>query len=648
MNKFFALLALSIFALFVKAQTPKAPLQTAPTKESQLKKDSLPKTETQPYGKIDTADLVLKSCDFEKDANAMVLFDKATVTFDSYGVITFIRHKRIKIFNDKGKDEANINIPYIDGMHDVNAETINLNGNTIEYIPVDDKLIYKEKVNKYRRALIFTFPGVKPGSVIELKYKWTISSYILPAWEFQALIPTRYSELDVTMAKENHINTVFKVNQEFTKRIDEDISYKGTHKVRGMSNIHSFKIEPYMTPVEDNLQRAQFKSYSRSWFSVGSELLFDEDFGKQLDAKLSDEKAILAKVNSIKNKNLKIDSIFNMVKNRMIWDKKDHWYTNIGVQKAWDKKTGNAAEINLILYNLLIKAGIEAFPMVVSTPEHGAVDPTDPDLSQFNKAAVYVPHDSTKYYVLDATGKYSKYNQVPLELLSSWGFVVSPSTSKNALFNILCDTASTQLIYVHADIKPEGKMSGTAEITSNGYDKVNTLKLYDDLGEKKYIDNLTDGDNNLKITSLKLENEKSDTLALAEHINFDLTLSASDDNYIYFNPNLFTSFGTNPFLSEDRYSNIDFIFSHRLYITGVFKVPVGYKIDVLPKNQILSTEDKGVSFMRIVGVQDGDIVVRYVISRKRTTYTKEEYHGLYLFYKKMFEMLNEQIVLKKA
>lgn len=648
MNKIFALLALSIFTLFVKAQNPKAPTQTISTKESKLKKDSLPVKESQPYGRIDTADLELKSCDFEKDANAMVLFDKAEVMFDPYGVITFIRHKRIKIFNDKGKDEANIKIPYIDGMHDVEAETINLNGNTIEYLPVDDKLIYKEKVNKYRRALIFTFPGVKAGSVIEVQYKWVITSYVLPAWEFQAEIPTRYSELNITIAKENFITAFFKVSQDFTRKTDEDLGLKGIRKVRALSNIHSIKIEPFMTPFEDNLQRAQFKPYSFFWSTVSRDLINDEDFGKQLDEKLSNEKAILVKVDSLKSKKIKIDSIFNIVKNRMLWDKKDSWFTNVGVQKAWDKKTGNSAEINLILYHLLVKAGIEAYPMVVSTPDHGSIDPTYPDLSQFNKVVVYIRRDSTRHYILDATSKYSLFNQTPYELLSSYGFLVAPKTGNNVLFNIQCDTTSAQLVYVNADIKPDGKMSGTADITSNGYNKVNSLKLYDDLGEKKYIDNLTDADNNLKISSLKRENQYADTLSLEQHITFDLNLSASDDNYIYFNPNLFTSFGTNPFLSEDRYSNVDFIFRNNVYLTGVYKIPKGYKVDVLPQNQVMSTEDNGMSFKRIVGEQDGNILVHYIISRKRTSYTKEEYRGLYQFYKKMFEMLNEQIVLNKA
>src|ERR1700749_1940717 len=66
----------------------------------------------QDFGKIDVADLEMKQCDFEKDANAMVLFDKGDAYFDDNFNIVMERHKRIKIFNDNGKGEANIRIEY--------------------------------------------------------------------------------------------------------------------------------------------------------------------------------------------------------------------------------------------------------------------------------------------------------------------------------------------------------------------------------------------------------------------------------------------------------------------------------------------------------------------------------------------------------
>jgi hypothetical protein len=121
MNKFPALFILCAFSLAVKAQT-QTPVPPA----------------TQAYGKVDIADLELKTCDFEKDANAEVLFDKGSVYFNTDYDLVFERHIRIKIFNDNGKDQANIKIRYDGGdrselMSNVQAETINLNNGTIEF-----------------------------------------------------------------------------------------------------------------------------------------------------------------------------------------------------------------------------------------------------------------------------------------------------------------------------------------------------------------------------------------------------------------------------------------------------------------------------------------------------------------------------------
>jgi hypothetical protein len=403
-----------------------------------------------------------------------------------------------------------------------------------------------------------------------------------------------------------------------------------------------------MTPAYDNVQKLTFRSFFTIWSHVCSELINEDDFGKQLSYDLPGEKEILAKADLIENKDIKIDSIFSLVKSTLLWDKKDRWFTEDGLRKAWSKKTGNSTEINLILYRLLTSAGIVAYPMLVSTPDYGVVDPNDPSLSQFNKTVVYIPVDSLNYYILDATDKHNTFNQVPFDLLATYGLGVAPKTGKYSLFSIQSIKPAKQVVFVDAEIKPDGKMAGTADIVSDSYGKAGCLKLYNELGKKKYLDYLTDNNNSLKISSLKLDSVEIDSMPLKQHINFDLDLTASDENYIYFNPNLFTSFGTNPFLSENRYSNINFVYSNTVIISGIFKIPDNYKIDVLPKNQVMVTEDKGITFKRVIGEQDGAILVRYVINRKRNYYTKEEYPGLFKFYKKMFELLNEQIVLKKS
>ena len=174
------------------------------------------------------------------------------------------------------------------------------------------------------------------------------------------------------------------------------------------------------------------------------------------------------------------------------------------------------------------------------------------------------------------------------------------------------------------------------------------MRLYDTVGEEKYIDTLRLKDNNLKISSFKLENAQVDSLPLSQKFNFSLDLSGSDGNYIYFNTNLFSSMGKNAFLKDERYSDIDFGYLDNHAVYGVYKIPAGYKTDALPKSISIVMPDQSIIFKRTIAEDDGTILVKYVLNHKKTIYFREEYPDLHEFYKKMYELLNEQIVLKKS
>lgn len=427
-----------------------------------------------------------------------------------------------------------------------------------------------------------------------------------------------------------------------------------------MANIHSLPTEPYMSSDVDNLQCIRFQltairptgsfqhEFPDSWPKLGGWLADDEDFGKQLKRKLANEEDIINKAKSFKTPEEKIAYVFNEVKNRMKWNNIDRWYTSDGVKTAWEKKTGNSAEVNLILYHLLKQSGVDAYPMVVSTRPHGKVNPAYPFLYQFNRAVVYVPVDSVSHYVIDATNKYNAFNVIPANLLNSYGLYIDKEKERYDVV-FLADKAPTfKSVALEAEITPDGKMNGDVIINNYSYNRETDLKNYETDGEKKFIEYLKDNDNTLSIASLKMENMTVDSLPLVERASFKIDLTGSDGNYIYFKPNLFSSLRSNPFLSENRFSDIDFGFMNNLTITGSFKMPAGYKADALPKSVSMITPDKSITFRRIVAEQDGAILVRYTINYSKSIYFKEDYPSLHEFYKKLFEMMNEQIVLKKS
>ena len=64
---------------------------------------------------------------------------------------------------------------------------------------------------------------------------------------------------------------------------------------------------------------------------------------------------------------------------------------NDGIKKAWDKRSGNTGDINLILLSLLKEAGVIAYPCLISTRNNGKINTAYPFLDQFNALYVYVP-----------------------------------------------------------------------------------------------------------------------------------------------------------------------------------------------------------------------------------------------------------------
>jgi len=336
------------------------------------------------------------------------------------------------------------------------------------------------------------------------------------------------------------------------------------------------------------------------------------------------------------------------VRDRMKWNDVDRWYTIDGTPKAWDSKTGNSTEINIILYHLLKQVGIDGYPMLVSTRKNGKVNPFNASIHQFNHTIVYIPVDSATHYFLDASNKYNMYNQTPSEFLTTFGLWLDKENKKYDIMMVQNNDVARQVVMVNAEIKPDGKMEGTAEISSASYYKTNNTALYKKEGEEKYKTFLRDDDNNISISAIKMENMDVDTLPLSQKLDFKATLAGSDGDYIYFNPNLFTGLHKNPFLSEIRATDIDFEYRKSYSIIGAYKKPGGFKTEALPKNVTIVMPDQSVIFKRFVNEEDGVIHVNYTITHKNAVYFKENYGDLREFYKKMNEMLNEQIVLKKG
>ncbi len=624
------------------------------------------------FGKVDKADLEMKECAFDKEAEALVLFDVGEVycslnlnsTTGNVLRSELARHVRIKILKDKGLGQADIKIRYysdrnLEVINNITAQTINLDdAGNIVYTKVDKKLIYNKKFNKRYSDVIFTFPEVKKGSIIEYKFVDNADNlYALKNWYFQNSVPVKLSRYTVNFPNELIVSATEQGGLRVEKKEDQQ-GYRNI-KTYTMKEVPALRDEAYISCDEDYKQQIiplmqavelvgqPRRNLIRTWPEIIKELLKDEDFGMQLKKNIprtADLDVMLAKITDPYKKMI---IIHDYVKKNMQWNEYYGIWAFDGIKSAWKDKKGTSGEINLIMVNLLKDADLNVHPVLVSTRENGRVNTGVAGVAQFNKVMAYVEIDKN-IYVLDATNKYTPPNLIPADVLYSEGLVIEKISTFDWGWKVLWnkDKLFQNTTMLMATIDEKGVMKGVANIFSADYSRLEKMPALKK-GKQHFIENYyTSKSTGLVIDSLSIENEDVDSLPLKQRVDFNLKTNASGD-YHYFTANLFTGLEKNPFIADNRFSDIFFGYNQKYIVTGHFTIPEGYQFEELPKNIRMIMPDTSVTFSRMMAANDQEISVRMQLEIKKPIYSVEEYPYFQEFYKKLFEMLNEQIVFKK-
>lgn len=454
------------------------------------------------FGKVDKADLEMTDCDFDKGADAVKLIDVAKMYYDrgTAGVTLFKTmyeyRVRIKILKDKGLSYANVEIPYYSNNNDekitnIDACTINLDeSGKIKVTDVSKSSIYTKKYNKRASRLIIAFPEAKVGSVIEYRYRLERETFSqVKGWYFQDDIPTKYSEYEVaiprlfTFTLQPTVVDSIEVKEKETEDVvninNDAILFKILKQTFIMRNLPGVRNEPFMGAADDYKQRLDFilsaidhgnnnvENIRTSWGDVVRDLNKDEDFGKQLLADLPGAGPIVAQAILIADQHERINFIYNTVRKKMACNDAQAIYTDGGITNAWQTSTGNIAEINFLLVNFLNRSGIKAYPILLSSRDHGLVNTSHHSLKQFNLVMAYMP-TPTGFLVLDATDRVSHYKLTPQQIVNTKGLVIDKENGK--WLDVINNTHKYEvLVALQGKIDEKGIMKGECSVNSMGY-----------------------------------------------------------------------------------------------------------------------------------------------------------------------------------
>lgn len=576
---------------------------------------------------------------------------------------------RMKIFIESGFENASIEIPYSENSHSVKITDIEAwiytrdDAGQITVQKVDKNQIFKQKSksSKSRNSIRFTFPGLKKGAVIEYRYSRIDKDVLyLPPWFLQGKLPCNVSSFSVTTPSYMHLQ----YHSVGSLPIEKDSSTGSLNSTRDnetkrsftLHSVPAFKAEPFMTSLKDNLQRIEFSTSSGGLFSITGDADFEWGlyctmllempyFGLQFDASVNNTAAFIDSLKSLKRLADKIKAAYGFVKRKISWNGEHSTYP-IDVAECWKDQTGSSGELNMLLLNLLRKARVQCYPVLVSTRENGMVDRSFPSLGQFNSMDVLAT-DSNKTYILDCTQKNLSYRSTPFDVLNREALLVDKQKSKWVTLDE--DSAATETsISINGMLDSSGMMKGTGTITYTGIAKADAADETNK--EEKNQDNTNslggyDG-GELKIDSVTALPESNDGDTLVNKIDFHYTLSNTGDFY-FLNPFMFSMLKNNPFKDTARFTDIDFGSNHS-YATSIHVlVPENFSIEEVPKSKFIRMGDSSIMFKRAIYSAGNQLLIRNTFTVNRALFAKEEYKGLKSFFEKVYALINEQVVLKR-
>jgi hypothetical protein len=626
------------------------------------------------FGTISDAEHALIAPVNEPDADAVVVFDIGASRFNSEGTegfsIRFTRMKRIKILTRGGAKHAEFSIPFYredldntETVESVEAITYNEENGHIIMRKLDPATIFEERIGPRWLVKKFVMPDVKEGTVIDVRYAVeTPFLFNLPDWKFQNAIPTRYSEYSVGMTPFYEYDFIAQgmtkfdlqtTEPEFPKKSYGGVRYNDMVTTFVLKDVPSFTDESFISSPEDFVMKIDFqlskhnrldgtyKLYRTTWKDLNKSLLELSYFGKYLNASNRLAKDILSKDIRLANvpEATRAQAIVNYIRTSFTWDGVNSHLALKSAKEVYVQKKGNSAELNLMLVALLTEAGFDAYPVILSTRDHGKVQIEYPFDHYFNYVLVFVNGD--KPFLADGTENKMPYDRVPLRCLNGQGLIVSKEGEN--WVSLEPKAPSMEDISLSLSLNGEklsATVSGTIQATEYEASRYRSQFQNDSLRVRKYFLE----EHQVQVSEISLINYDKSQLPYV--VTFKGTVPLEKiGNKVIVQPLLRFPMKENPLRQEARNYPVDFIYLQNSSIKATLLVPEGYKIESLPDAITMQNEMAQITLTHKLNGRELTIQANYAL--KKIIYSPAEYSKLRFYLGMIVKNFNAPIVLNK-
>ena len=626
----------------------------------------------------------------DSSASAVVLGDFGISTMEysaSNGFqIQFERVRRVKILTKEGLQYADFSIPLWrvndakEGLSGLKVVTYNLEGARIVETKAKNDSFFEEERDRNLTVTKIAWPNVREGSIIEISYRLR-SDFVFnfQDWEFQSTIPIRHSEyraiipeyftyqkymqgyvpltINETSSQSGNIMLSVRQGETETNRgqlVTENVQFNQEKFRWAAKDVPAFRSEPFITTSNDYISKINFelsytkfpgsgvKTYMGSWDDIGKSYWNEVDNEIKGSGALKDD--VAKAIAGATTDEQKISQIFDFVRQNVLWDESYRMYPVQNPKKTLESKKGTSAEINILLASMLEKASIRAYPVLISTRNHGFVREQVPVSSQFNYVICQVMIGD-KYVLLDATTRLLPFGVIPERCLNGKGLVVMP---EGIQWVSLQPTIKSRTVF-NADISltGAGEITAILKVDKTGYHSARARNKYLLKGENDYVKEFT-GPLQWNVSKSEFSNVKDIQLPFKEVHQFTVgdqaTVSA---NTIYFNPFIIGREDENPFKTEKREYPVDFGNTFEEFYQAKIAVPDGYSIEELPQSKVVTLPENAARYSYSFTQMGNVINFSSSLAINRAMFSQDQYPNLREFYNQVIAKQAEQVVLKK-
>ena len=385
--------------------------------------------------------------------------------------------------------------------------------------------------------------------------------------------------------------------------------------------------------------------YTKTWEDVDREFKSDRDIGSQLRKKNFFEKQVAEELLHSGDELTRAKNIFDFVKNHYTWNEENGIWNDNRVKTAFDDKTGNVAEINIALINLLNAADLKSDMMLMATRKRGLPKKTHPVMNDFNYLIAKVDIDG-ETYLLDATDKYMPFGMLPFRCLNYYGRVMD-FDNESYWYDILPESSNAIMIRAQMTLDPfNKKLSGIFDFINTGYKKVSQDEILETTKEEEYLEKLEEEiSDDFHIISHEKNLKYSDDKKITERFNFEIENLFQGDN-IYLNPFVIKFFEKNPFVSTERNYPIDFGYPMKYQYILNMKIPEGYKLKSLPEGKDFTLPNSGgLLKLSVIDNESGTLNLFFTFDLNSAHYSNEYYSGIKQLFNEAVNGQNQSLIV---